>query len=86
MYKSGYRLHSQSPDHEDCALCIAQIPPATLAVAQILFAHYRSQRYYHLYQQGELEGLIEQASGLRIVESGYDCDNWFVICERLAGH
>jgi hypothetical protein len=44
------------------------------------------QRYYHLYQQGELEGLIEQASGLRIVESGYDCDNWFVICERLDGH
>ena len=35
-------------------------------------------RYYHLYRKGELEGDIEQAGG-RIVESGYEKDNWWAI-------
>lgn len=36
------------------------------------------QRYYHLYKQGELESDIEAAGG-RIVESGYEKDNWWCV-------
>ncbi|KAJ5105159.1 hypothetical protein NUU61_002506 [Penicillium alfredii] len=35
-------------------------------------------RYYHLYQAGELEHDISSAGG-RVLESGYDKDNWWAI-------
>ncbi|KAJ5833139.1 hypothetical protein N7474_001450 [Penicillium riverlandense] len=35
-------------------------------------------RYYHLYEEGELERDIDQAGG-RVLESGYEKDNWWVI-------
>lgn len=35
-------------------------------------------RYYHLYRKGELEHDIEQAGG-RVVEAGYEKDNWWAI-------
>ncbi|KAH6642640.1 uracil-5--methyltransferase TRM9 [Boeremia exigua] len=35
-------------------------------------------RYYHLYRKGELEGDIDQAGG-RVIESGYEKDNWWAI-------
>ncbi|OAL55542.1 S-adenosyl-L-methionine-dependent methyltransferase [Pyrenochaeta sp. DS3sAY3a] len=35
-------------------------------------------RYYHLYRKGELESDVEQAGG-RVLESGYEKDNWWVI-------
>ena len=38
-------------------------------------------RYYHLFKKGELEGLVEAAGG-RIVKSGYDRDNWFVVFRK----
>lgn len=38
-------------------------------------------RYYHLYRKGELESDIE-ASGGRIIESGYEKDNWWAIAGR----
>ena len=37
-------------------------------------------RFYHLYQAGELESECAQA-GARVVERGYDRDNWWVIVE-----
>ncbi|EHK49093.1 uncharacterized protein TrAtP1_000312 [Trichoderma atroviride] len=37
------------------------------------------QRYYHLYRKGELEEDAEAAGGV-VVESGYEKDNWWVIC------
>lgn len=40
-------------------------------------------RYYHLFKAGELDALVNEIEGLEIVESGYDRDNWFVICRRL---
>ena len=36
------------------------------------------ERYYHLYRKGELEEDIETAGG-RIIESGYERDNWWAI-------
>lgn len=39
------------------------------------------QRYYHLYRKGELEEDAEAAGGV-VVESGYEKDNWWVICSR----
>lgn len=39
-------------------------------------------RYYHLYRRGELESNAESAGG-KVVESGYEKDNWWVIVERV---
>ncbi|KJZ75062.1 hypothetical protein HIM_05548 [Hirsutella minnesotensis 3608] len=39
------------------------------------------QRYYHLYKKGELEEDVCAAGG-KVVESGYEKDNWWVICTR----
>ncbi|CUS23446.1 LAQU0S10e00562g1_1 [Lachancea quebecensis] len=38
-------------------------------------------RYYHLYKEGELEEDCVSAGG-RVVGSGYEKDNWYVIVER----
>jgi tRNA (uracil-5-)-methyltransferase TRM9 len=42
------------------------------------------QRYYHLYRSGELEQDIESVGG-EIVDSGYEKDNWWAICQRKSG-
>ena len=41
-------------------------------------------RYYHLYRQGELEHDIAEAGG-RVLESGYEKDNWWAIAIRKPG-
>ncbi|EXJ80051.1 hypothetical protein A1O3_08337 [Capronia epimyces CBS 606.96] len=41
------------------------------------------QRYYHLYHEGELDN-DAIAAGARILRSGYDRDNWWVIIARQA--
>ncbi|KAF4464703.1 tRNA (uracil-5-)-methyltransferase TRM9 [Fusarium albosuccineum] len=41
------------------------------------------QRYYHLYREGELEEDVVAAGG-KVVESGYEKDNWWVVCSRPA--
>lgn len=38
-------------------------------------------RYYHLYKEGELVENAERAGG-KVVEHGYEKDNWWVIVER----
>ncbi|RCI16512.1 hypothetical protein L249_2416 [Ophiocordyceps polyrhachis-furcata BCC 54312] len=40
------------------------------------------QRYYHLYAQGELDQDVVAAGG-EVVESGYERDNWWVVCRRV---
>ncbi|KAK9352373.1 S-adenosyl-L-methionine-dependent methyltransferase [Lipomyces doorenjongii] len=39
------------------------------------------ERYYHLYRKGEIEADVETAGG-KVVEGGYERDNWWVIIER----
>ncbi|KAL4786694.1 S-adenosyl-L-methionine-dependent methyltransferase [Aspergillus varians] len=39
-------------------------------------------RYYHLYRAEELEKDVESAGG-RVLESGYDKDNWWAIATRV---
>lgn len=41
------------------------------------------QRYYHLFEEGELERLCEQVASVKLVESYYDTDNWAVILEKV---
>ncbi|KAJ5319400.1 hypothetical protein N7541_006229 [Penicillium brevicompactum] len=41
-------------------------------------------RYYHLYEEGELERDIENAGG-RVLESGYEKDNWWAIATPQTG-
>ena len=36
-------------------------------------------RYYHLYRNGELEEDVLAAGGV-VVKSGYERDNWWVVC------
>ena len=40
-------------------------------------------RYYHLYRSGELIADIENAGG-RVLESGYERDNWWAVAVRSA--
>lgn len=40
-------------------------------------------RYYHLFQKGELDALVNQIDGFIIDESGYDRDNWYIIGHKL---
>ncbi|GFP54182.1 hypothetical protein ACSS6W_001850 [Trichoderma asperelloides] len=37
------------------------------------------ERYYHLYRKGELEEDVEAGGGI-VLESGYEKDNWWVVC------
>ncbi|CAK7269070.1 tRNA methyltransferase, has a role in tRNA modification [Sporothrix epigloea] len=39
-------------------------------------------RYYHLYKQGELDDDVAAAGG-RVVSSGYEKDNWWVVADTL---
>lgn len=38
-------------------------------------------RYYHLYREGELEADVRAVGG-RILDAGYEKDNWWVVCTR----
>lgn len=38
-------------------------------------------RYYHLYEESELEQDINKAGG-HVLESGYEKDNWWAIAAR----
>ena len=39
------------------------------------------RRFYHLYVNGELEEDVRSARG-KVLHSGYERDNWWVICQR----
>lgn len=40
-------------------------------------------RYYHVFQQGELEQLCELVAGVKVVNSYHDQGNWCVILEKM---
>lgn len=42
------------------------------------------QRYYHLFEEGELEGLVSHVPGLRVLQVYYDRSNWCVEFEKHA--
>lgn len=39
-------------------------------------------RYYHLFIKDELDGLAMQVGGLKIIESVWDVDNWYLLMEK----
>jgi hypothetical protein len=41
------------------------------------------QRFCHVYKEGELEELINMIPQCRVVESGFDKSNWFIMIEKL---
>lgn len=41
-------------------------------------------RYYHVYEQFELDKLAEQVPGAEVLESFYDKDNWCVVMGKVA--
>lgn len=41
------------------------------------------KRFYHLFDAGELEGLVGGIGGARLVDSFYDKSNWCVIFEKV---
>lgn len=41
-------------------------------------------RYYHLFQKGELEDLVTKTNKATIVQQGYDRDNWWCILEKTS--
>ena len=40
------------------------------------------QRYYHLFKEGELDEDVVEAGG-KVLEGGYERDNWWVICTKV---
>ena len=42
------------------------------------------KRYYHLFEPGELEKLIEKTVTVKLVDSFYDRDNWCIIVEKIS--
>ena len=40
-------------------------------------------RYCHLYRKGEIESLVQEVGGARLVDSGYESGNYFVILEVI---
>ena len=43
---------------------------------------YKIDRFYHIFEEGELDKLIKQVPGLRILESFWEMGNWVIICEK----
>ena len=41
------------------------------------------KRYYHLYDKGELEGLVEQVPCVQLVSSFFDKSNWCAMFEKV---
>lgn len=39
-------------------------------------------RYYHVFEEGELEALVERIDGVRVVRGYYDQGNWCVVFEK----
>ena len=39
-------------------------------------------RYYHLFDEGELEDLLQSFDNVRIKKKGYQCNNWYVIISK----
>lgn len=39
-------------------------------------------RYYHLFTKNELELLINQIDGIKIIESGFQSNNWYCIIQK----
>lgn len=40
------------------------------------------QRYYHLFEKGELESLIKNFHNVNIIDKGYQKGNWYVIIKK----
>jgi len=40
-------------------------------------------RFYHLFEEGELENLVNQVSNLKIISSVFDKNNWNIIIEKI---
>jgi alkylated DNA repair protein alkB family protein 8 len=41
------------------------------------------QRYYHVFEEGELEHLVSRVEGLRLLHSYYDQGNWCILAQKL---
>jgi alkylated DNA repair protein alkB family protein 8 len=41
------------------------------------------KRYCHLYRQGEMEDLASRVEGVRLVESGFESGNYYVILQKI---
>jgi hypothetical protein len=41
------------------------------------------KRYYHLYDKGELEGLVQRVPGVKLEKSFFDKSNWCAIFQKL---
>jgi ubiquinone/menaquinone biosynthesis C-methylase UbiE len=42
-----------------------------------------SQRFYHLFVEGEFEKLLSNFSNIKIIDAKYDKDNWNVIIQKI---
>lgn len=67
-------------DTEDGGASIHSVPRSDLCD----LGYQTFQRYYHVFQHGELSTLVAMVSSLIITEEFYDHDNWCVVAEKVA--
>lgn len=75
---SGAAAGTSPPAAGGAAGAAAAAPRLDSAKGAVVF-----QRYYHLFERGELEGLVAQVPGAALVESFYDRDNWCAVFQRV---
>ena len=46
------------------------------------FKNNSDMRYYHLYNKGEFDRLVEGVNGIKVLDLGVDRGNYFIICEK----
>ncbi|KJE88559.1 tRNA methyltransferase [Capsaspora owczarzaki ATCC 30864] len=65
-----WKLRSSTP------AATASVAPSTAQEPRVF------NRFYHLFKSGELEMLASRLANVRVLRSGYDRDNWYIILER----
>lgn len=66
-----------NPRNSNFSHCTDSEPKSDPSPTQIF------HRYYHVFQQGELEQLCKLVAGVKVVNSYHDQGNWCVILEKL---
>lgn len=78
--KNDYLVPWHLPMHRVEAVAAANSGAESAVDAQKNSLVFR--RYYHLFEPGELEGLVEQIPGAAVEAAFYDKDNWCVVMVR----
>ncbi|KAJ1345806.1 hypothetical protein KIN20_000424 [Parelaphostrongylus tenuis] len=75
-----------SPKLRNSALCSSPVHPLIAARNMRIFGQSRVTfyRFYHVFQKGELENLVNSIPSLNVIRSSFEHGNWCVVVEKVA--